>query len=159
MVSHVTIILKAQTKDPRSQHSTPSHSLELDQNEEECGQRIEHAEEGRPVNGKKSGSSKFWTIVQHNIDKKLNFFVLVRGQHAFQLISLRQNFVALLQNGVTQKNRRQDSKLKLKICDITKRPCVLFYPRYHNAAKIVVEKQRVLTLQYFTVLDDNVKIY
>jgi hypothetical protein len=89
------------------------HFLELDQDEEESGQRIEHAEEGRPVNGKKSGSSKFWAIVQHNIDKNLNFFVLVRGQHAFQLISLRQNFVALLQNGVTEENRRQDSNLKL----------------------------------------------
>jgi hypothetical protein len=69
LVSHVTIFLKAQTKDPKSQHSTPSHSLELDQNEEESGQRIEHAEEGRPVNGKKSGSSKFRVIVLHNIDK------------------------------------------------------------------------------------------
>jgi hypothetical protein len=61
------------------QSNNASHFLELDDNEEKSGQRIEHAEEGRPVNGKKSGSSKFWAIVQHNIDKNLNFFDLVRG--------------------------------------------------------------------------------
>jgi hypothetical protein len=87
-------------------------SLELDDDEEESGQRIEHSEEGRPVDGKKSGGSKFWSIVQQNIDQNQNFFVVVRGQLAFQPISLRQNFVALLNNGVTEKNRRQDSKLK-----------------------------------------------
>jgi hypothetical protein len=89
------------------------HFLELDHDEEESGQRIEHAEEGRPVNGKKSGSSKFWAIMLHNINKYLNFFVFIRGQLAFQLISFRQNFVALIQNCVTEKNRRQDSNLKL----------------------------------------------
>jgi hypothetical protein len=95
------------------QSKNVSHFLELDQDEEESGQRIEHAEEGGPVNGKKSRSFKFWAIVQHNIDKNLNFFDLVRGQLHFQPISFRQNFVALLQNGVTEKNRRQDSYLKL----------------------------------------------
>jgi hypothetical protein len=64
-------------------------SLELDDDEEESGQRIEHGEECRPVDGKKSGGSKFWAIVQHNIDKNLNFFVLVRGPLAIQPISLR----------------------------------------------------------------------
>jgi hypothetical protein len=63
----------------RVQSGNASHLLELDHDEEECGQRIEHAEEGRPVNGKKSGSSKFWAIVQQSINKNLNFFDLVRG--------------------------------------------------------------------------------
>jgi hypothetical protein len=97
----------------KSQSKNASHFLELDDDEEESGQRIEHAEEGRPVNGKKSGSSKFWTIVQQKIDKNLNFFVPVRRQLAFEAISLRQNFVALLQNGVAEKNHRQDSNLEL----------------------------------------------
>jgi hypothetical protein len=87
--------------------------LELDYDEEECGQRIEHAEEGRSVDAKKSGGCKLWAIVYHNIDKNLNFFVPVRGQMAFQPISIRQNLVALLQNGVAEKNRRQDSNLEL----------------------------------------------
>jgi hypothetical protein len=89
----------------KPQSKNASHFLKLDHDEEESGQRIEHAEEGRPVNGKKSGGSKFRAIVLHDIDQNLNFFVLVRGQQGFQSISFCQNFVALLQNGVTEKNR------------------------------------------------------
>jgi hypothetical protein len=63
----------------RVQSRNASHLLELDHDEEECGQRIEQAEEGRPVNGKKSGSSKFRAIVQHSINKNLDFFVFVRS--------------------------------------------------------------------------------
>jgi hypothetical protein len=136
----------------------PLHFLELDHDEEESGQRIEHAEEGRPVNGKESRSSKFWTIVLHNIDKYLNFFVFIRGQLAFQLISFRQNFVALIQNCVTEKNRRQDSNLKLSRYDITPQTSELLYPRYQNATKVVVENQHVLTPPYFTMFDTYINV-
>jgi hypothetical protein len=67
----------------RVQSRNASHLLELDHDEEESGQRIEHAEEGRPVNGKKSGSSKFWAIVQHSINKNLHFFVFVKAELHF----------------------------------------------------------------------------
>jgi hypothetical protein len=36
---------------------------------------------------------------------------------ASQPISICQNLVALLQNGVAEKNRRQDSNLELEQCD------------------------------------------
>jgi hypothetical protein len=58
---------------------------------------------------------------------------------ASQPISICQNLVALLQNGVAEKNRRQNSNLELERCDSAKRTCELPYPRSQNTENIVVE--------------------
>jgi hypothetical protein len=58
--------------------------------------------------------------MQHSINENLNFFVFMRSQHRFQCISLIQNLVALFQNGVTEKNRQQNSTLKSQKRNTTK---------------------------------------
>jgi hypothetical protein len=71
---------------------------------------------------------------------------------------LCHNFVAFFQNGVTKQDRRHNSSLKPKGCNITKRTSQQLYPSHQNEANIVVEKQVALRQPSITLFDDQVDV-
>jgi hypothetical protein len=91
--------------------------------------------------------------MQLSINKTLNFLVFVRSQHRFQSISLFQNFVALFQNKVTEKNRQQNSTLKSQRDNTTKSIPELPYPSDQNEASVVEQRRRCINF-----FDDHVEV-